>query len=66
MNKQEHKRQLDSDILAGIRTGSHLTYKEIGIAFGVSEGYVRIIATQNGFIRKRGAGSPAAKAKKQK
>jgi Sigma-70, region 4 len=66
MNKQEHKQQLDADILAVVKTGFHLTYKEIGIQFGVSEGYVRQLAARNGFMRKRGAGSPAARAKRRK
>jgi hypothetical protein len=56
---------LREEAIRAISTGSNLTYKEIGSQFGVSEAYIRQLAVKNGFIRKPGSGSPAARAKRQ-
>jgi hypothetical protein len=63
MNRQQILKQLDDEILQAVRNGSHLTYREIGTPFGVSECYVGILARKFGIKRSPGRGSPAWKFK---
>jgi len=66
MNKKQMKIELELAIAKSLITDLHKTHDQIAEDFGVGAPYIRKIAKRNGIIRKRGKGSPAWQAKRQK
>jgi hypothetical protein len=66
MNKKQMKIELEIAIAKALITDLHKTHDQIAEDFGVGAPYIRKIAKRNGIVRKRGKGSPAWQAKKEK
>jgi hypothetical protein len=66
MNKKQMKIELEIAIAKALITDLHKTHDQIAEDFGVGAPYIRKIAKRNSIVRKRGKGSPAWQAKKEK